>query len=48
MNKMVKPTIGNTMNGILLYPVITHTYLNRHSYIKYIIVVTSSPIATIF
>ena len=34
MNKMLKPTIDNAMNGILLHPVIAHSHLNMNSMIK--------------
>ena len=34
MNKMLKPTIDNAMNEILLHPVIAHSHLNMNSMIK--------------
>ena len=44
MNKMLKPTIENAMNGILLHPVIAHSHLNMNSMIKSTIVNTMNGI----
>ena len=34
MNKTLKLTIDNAMNGILLHPVIAHSHLNMNNMIK--------------